>query len=339
MSKKITSTDVARLAGVSQTTVSFVLSGKDDKSISPETKARVIEAAQELGYQARARKRKKSLTLGLMVPTLSNLYYPFLLQKVELEAHARGIQVVIMDVHRDPEREAFYFDFIDRGIVDGIIVLFTPQTKVPKEKPVIVIGEYQEGVLSDTISLNSYRAGYMLAEHLIAQGHRNFAYISTPLQNTTNARQYRLDGICDCLRKNGIENGITVLTGTQESENSDSSYEYDCGFSLTNKLLEESSDVTAIIAVNDTTAVGCLAALRRAEQRVPDDFAVAGFDNLLLCQMVEPELTSVDQMASHAACLALDILVHRLTGAEQGELTVQMQYQPHLIVRDSTKKK
>ncbi len=294
----------------------------------------------ELGYEVRARKKKKdSITLGLMVPTLSNLYYPFLLQKIELEAHSRGIHVIIMDVHRDPAREEFYFDFINRGIVDGIIVLFTPQTKVPKEKPVLVVSEYQDGLLSDTISLNSYQAGFILAKHLIEEGHRNFAYISTPFQNTTNARKYRLDGIRDCLKGEGIEDGITVLTGTSEAENIDSSYEYDCGFSLTTKLLSSGSDATAIIAVNDTTASGCLAALRQAKKRVPEDFAVAGFDNLLLCQMVEPELTSVDQMASHAGCLALDMLVHRLTGAEPDNLTVQMQYQPHLIVRNSTRKK
>jgi len=337
MSKKVTSTDVARLAGVSQTTVSFVLTDKEGASISPETKARVLKAAADLGYEYPQRQKKKaSLTLGLMVPTLSNLYYPFLLQKVELEARSRGIHVIIMDVQRDAETEAFYFDFIKRGIVDGIIVMFTPQTKIPKEQPVLVVSEYQEGLLTDTISLNSYRAGFILAEHLVRQGHREIAYISTPFQNTTNARKYRLDGIRDCLRTAGLEDGITVLTSTGESENFDSSYEYDCGFSLTNKLIESGSPATAIIAVNDTTAVGCLAALRQAGKRVPEDYAVAGFDNLLLGKMVQPELTSVDQMAGHAGCLALDILIRRLQETDPGELTVQMQYQPHLIAREST---
>ncbi|MBE6562092.1 MAG: LacI family transcriptional regulator [Ruminococcaceae bacterium] len=337
MSKKVTSTDVARLAGVSQTTVSFVLSGKESASISAETKARVLKAAAELGYKHPQRqKRKTPLTLGLMVPTLSNLYYPFLLQKMELEARARGIHVIIMDVQRSAESEAFYFDFIRRGIVDGIIVLFTPQTKIPPENPVLVISEYEEGLLTDTISLNSYRAGYILAEHLVQQGHRDFAYISTPLQNTTNARKYRLDGVRDCLRDAGIASPITVLMGTGESEHLDSSYEYDCGYALTNKLLSSGCTATAIIAVNDTTAAGCLAALRQAGKRVPEDIAVAGFDNLLLGRILQPELTSVDQMAGHAGCLALDILLRRLQDPDAGELAVQMQYQPHLIVRQST---
>jgi len=338
MRKKVTSSDVARLAGVSQTTVSFVLSDKETASISPETKARVLNAAAELGYAYPRRKiSKPALTLGLMVPTLSNLYYPFLLQKIELEARSRGVQVIIMDVQRNPKIEAFYFDFIRRGIADGIIVLFTPQTKIPKEQPVVVVSEYQEGLDVDTISLNSYRAGYILAQHLVQQGHRDFAYISTPFQNTTNARKYRLDGIRDCLRAVDPEIGITVLTGTGEHEDVDSSYEYDCGFSLTNQLLDSGSSATAIIAVNDTTAAGCLAALRQADRRVPEDYAVAGFDNLLLGKMVQPELTSVDQMAGHAGCLALDILIRRLRETDSGELTVQMQYQPHLIVRKSTR--
>ena len=160
MSKKVTSTDVARLAGVSQTTVSFVLSDREARSISKETRERVLNAAAKLGYEPTKRKKKKTdLTLGLMIPTLSNLYYPFLLQRIELEAKKRGVRVVIMNVGRDPGMETFYFDFIRRGIVDGIIVMFTPKTKIPKEQPVVVVSEYQEGLLTDTISLNSYRAG------------------------------------------------------------------------------------------------------------------------------------------------------------------------------------
>ena len=337
MSKKVTSTDVARLAGVSQTTVSFVLSGRESASISSETRARVLSAASELGYEpSRRRQRKTALTLGLMVPTLSNLYYPSLLRKIELEARRRGVNVIIMDVQRDSDREAFYFDFIKRGIVDGIIVMFTPRTEIPKEQPVVVVSEYQEGLLTDVISLNSYRAGYILAEHLVGQGHKEIAYISTPFQNTTGARKLRLDGIRALMRAAGLENGISVLIGNCENENIDSSYEYECGFSLTNELIASGSSATAIIAVNDTTAAGCLAALRQAGKRVPEDYAVAGFDNLLISRMVEPELTSVDQMAGHAGCLALDILIRRLSDSDTGDLTVQMQYRPHLIVRGST---
>jgi len=335
--KRVTSTDVARLSGVSQTTVSFVLTGKEGTSISPETKARILKAAAELGYKCPQRKKKKAvLTLGLMVPTLSNMYYPTLLQKIESEAHSRGIHVIIMDVQRDAKTESFYFDFIRRGIVDGIIVLFTPQMKIPAEYPVLIVSEYQDDLLTDMISLNSHRAGYILAEHLIQQGHRKIAYISTPFQNTTNARKYRLDGLRDCLRDAGISDKITVLAGTCEREHLDSSYEYDCGYSLTNQLLTSDSSATAIVAVNDATAAGCLAALRHAGKRVPEDIAVAGFDNLLLGKIVQPELTTVDQMAGHAGCLALDMLVRRLQGTDADELPVQMEYLPHLIVRAST---
>lgn len=314
-----------------------MLSGKEGASISPETKARILKAAADLGYKYPQKQKKKAvLTLGLMVPTLSNMYYPSLLQKVELEARSRGIHVIVMDVQRDTKTEAFYFDFIKRGIVDGIIAMFTPQTKIPAEYPVLVVSEYQEGLMTDTISLNSHRAGYILAEHLIQQGHRKIAYISTPFQNTTNARKYRLDGLRACLRDAGIADEIAVLAGTGEREHLDSSYEYDCGYSLTNQLLASGSSVTAIVAVNDATAAGCLAALRQAGKRVPEDIAVAGFDNLLLGKIVQPELTTVDQMAGHAGCLALDMLVRRLQDTDADKLAVQMEYQPHLIVRAST---
>ena len=160
--------------------------------------------------------------------------------------------------------------------------------------------------------------------------------MSTPLENTTGARKLRLDGIMSFMRAAGLEDGVTVLVATSESEDFDSSYEYDCGFSLTSELIASGSTATAIIAVNDTTAAGCIAALRQAGKQVPEDYAVAGFDNLLVGKMLQPELTSVDQMAGYAGCLALDILIRRLRDTDLDELAVQMQYRPHLIVREST---
>lgn len=334
--KKPTSTDVARLAGVSQTTVSMVLNNRGGTSISPQTRQKVLDAAAQLHYTAKARTVKKQLTVGLMVPTLANPYYPYLLQQVERDARARGIQVLIMDTARNPANEAPFYDYIKNGTVDGIVALYTPKTDIPPHLPIVLVGETSPDSSIDTLSVNSFRAGYLLTEHLLSRGHRAFAYISSPFDNITGARKLRLDGIRACLADSGLQASVTVLAERPECETDETTYEYECGYALTQQLLAQHTSVTAIIAVNDTTAAGCVNALQAAGVAIPQQMAVAGFDNLLIAQMLRPQLTSVDQMAGHAASVAIDLLVKKITLPHASPLPVTMEYQPHLIVRAST---
>ena len=175
-----------------------------------------------------------------------------------------------------------------------------------------------------------------MADHLLSLGHKDIAYISSPFSNITSARKYRLEGIHACLSEVGLNDRITVLTETAEHEINDTAYEYNCGYELTRELLRRNSKATAIIAVNDTTAAGCMLALQEAGVRIPHDMAVAGFDNLLIAKMLQPQLTSVDQMASHACRVALDMLLEKISNPNLDSLPVKMEYQPHLIVRGST---
>lgn len=334
---KPTSMDVAKLAGVSQTTVSFVLNNRPNASISAETRDRVLAAAHALNYEMRSRSpKKKSLTLGVIVPTLSNLYYPFLVQCIEIEARSKGLNVIVMDVLRDERNERFYFDFLKKGTVDGILSLFTPCTILPKEMPVVILGEVRPGTLTDTVALNSYQAGQIMADHLLSLGHEHFAYVTTPFANISNARQQRFEGIQSRLMEAGLSDHITVRCGNAEREITDSAYEYNVGYELTQQLLDEHTKATAIIAVNDTTAAGCISALHARGVRIPNDIAVGGFDNLLISQMLTPQLTSVDQMPRHACRIAMDMLIHKINNPELDSLPVRMEYQPNLIVRGST---
>ena len=132
----------------------------------------------------------------------------------------------------------------------------------------------------------------------------------------------------------GLEHRIQVLTETAEQEIHDTAYEYDCGYSLTKRLLAQHTSATAIVAVNDTTAAGCISALQEAGLRIPQDMAVAGFDNLLIAKILQ--LTSVDQMASHACRVALDMLIEKITRPHASVLPIKMEYMPQLIVRAST---
>ena len=172
--KKPTSNDVAKLAGVSQATVSLILNGNEKITFSQDTKERVIAAAEELGYKLPNRKkREKNNTRMLLVftPTLTNYYYSELVQYVEEYAEQQGYHVIVCNTFRRPELEKFYLDTLVTGNVAGIIYSFLPSfpnliDQIAATVPAVVIGEKQEELGLCSISLNNVSAGAMLAEHL-----------------------------------------------------------------------------------------------------------------------------------------------------------------------------
>ncbi|MDW7658786.1 MAG: LacI family DNA-binding transcriptional regulator, partial [Bacillota bacterium] len=150
--KKVTTKDIATAAGVSQSTVSFVLNDKKIMSISQETRDKVMKAADQLGYV-----RKKSsalqtrqLLVGLMIPTLSNLYYPFLTQNVQMYARSKGISIIIMNTMRDTDYERFLVHYLERFPIDGILCAFTPQSALPVKVPIVIVSEKQGNIPIDT---------------------------------------------------------------------------------------------------------------------------------------------------------------------------------------------
>ena len=150
------------------------------------------------------------------------------------------------------------------------------------------------------------------------------------------ADTYRMEGIHSRLAEAGLEKNLTVMLANREQEIEDSAFEYDSGYRLTNALLDEHKDITAIIAVNDTTAAGCITALHERKIRIPDEIAVCGFDNLLIGRICAPTLTTVDQMASHASKVGLDMLMEKINHPHMNAYPINVEYRPHLVIREST---
>lgn len=262
---KVTTHDIARAAGVSQSTVSIVLNNNTKVSISPETRALVLKTAESMGYQfkKRAKSIEKVPVVGLLVPTLSNLYYPFLVQNVEIYAQSLGLTVVMQNTMRSESGEIQSYNYLRSIGAQGVLSLFTPKIPIPEDMPTVIVGEKMPGVDVDTVSLNSYTAGQMATEHLLSLGHKDIAYISTPFTNMTEARRKRLDGISSCMEAAGLGEHLCVLVSDNENEGLESTYEYDCGARMTEELLEKHPQCTAIIAVNDMMAMGCISVLNQ----------------------------------------------------------------------------
>ena len=335
----VTTRDIAKAAGCSQSTVSVVLNNNKKISISPETRAHVLKIAEELGYQfkKRVKSQEESVTVGLLVPTLSNIYYPMLIQNVESYARTQGISIIVKNTMRSVELEERSFDFFRKIGVHGVLCLYSPQAHLPKDIVSVIVGERLFDVDADTVGLNSYAAGQLVAEHVLSLGHKNVAFISTPLSNITNARRKRMEGIQDVMTKAGLADCLITLIDDNENESADTLYEYECGMRMTKKMLEQYPQCTAIIAVNDMTAYGCISALNEQQIAIPEQVAICAFDNLILDRAITPQLTSVDQMAFHGCKIGLSVLMQR-ANVDTKEDPVYMEYTPILHARASTVK-
>lgn len=347
MKGKPTSRDVAKLAGVSQTTVSIILNNRTDISIPESTRMKVLEVARELNYVpnqfAKGLKTNRSRLIGLLLPTISNPYYQMLAQYVEEAAAKKGYNLLLCNTSRLAEREAFYLDLLSGRFADGIIYAFAPslpdrakQLFVPER--LVVIGDTNPTLNMQTVSLNSFKAGQMVAEYLIGLGHSRIGFITSPLTGYTLSRRARMEGFLDAMKRAGFEDRVVIKEGTHERENSDGSYEIDIGFSFAEELLRD-HDVTAIVGVNDMVAFGAISYITRTSMRMPEDISVCGFDNIYLSRSLNPHITTVDHHLDEKVRSAVDMIVSSAEGepiADEQSQSDSESSGPMLVPRNST---
>jgi len=348
--KKATSQDVAMLAGVSQATVSLILNNSDKVSFSSETRERVLAAAQQLNYQLTPRrsKRKKanSRTILVLTPTLTNQYYSELIQSVEDYANTLEYRVIVCNTFRKPDLEKYYLDTFVGNYVDGVLYTFLPSfprliEQLSAGTPTVIIGEKQSELAICSIELSNISAGAMIAEHLYQLGHRKFSFISTSFNQLSLAREQRLNGIRRQLESHGIRDGleVRVADALEENDSQDSGlpYEYVVGRQLTSELIHSRCASTALIGVNDMTALGILNELAAQGVRAPQDVSVCGFDNIFSSSITTPGLTTIDHHLRARCQAAIDMIVsHSGPARIPAPFVHKIEYTPQLIVRGST---
>lgn len=343
--KKVTSLDVARMAGVSQSTVSFVLNNRQDIQISEETRQKVMDAAEKLNYVpnsfAQGLKTNKSKLLGLIMPTITNPYFPLLTQLIEEYAASKGYNVLLCNTYRRPEVEKESLDLLTEKSVDGIIYLFNPTftnyiNNASKSIPIVMIGEKMDDLNIHTVGLDSYAAGKMVAEHLISLGHKHFAFISTPMNEISIARMRRFEGVKACLKENGLDENLVLETAEDEYEIIDSTYEIEIGYNLSKKILEYKDKTTAFIGVNDMVAFGIMNYANTSSVKIPDEISVCGFDNIYLSKVIKPGITTIDHLLEQRVRFAMQMMLDLINKTDANSQVTKLVLEPHLIVRGST---
>ena len=296
--KKVTSSDVAKKAGVSQATVSMVLNKKYNVSFSKDVIEKVEDAAKELGYELpRRRKRREEVRrenmLVVISPNLTNPYYVMLLQGIESRAADQGFGIFVCNTQRDLKLEERYLKMISSLKPQGVIYMCNPSQcfmlqveELSKRIPVVIINNQNEKLDVDAVDLDNSKLGRLMARHLLELGHRDVGYIAPPLTVRQKQRSKRVEGFLKEFQNAGLKDHVVIKAADEQIDKDvpgiDS--EYRIGYDLTKELLAENRDLTAIVGLNDMIAFGIIDALYDEKYKVPGDMSVMGCDNTLFAK-------------------------------------------------------
>lgn len=352
--KKITSTDIAKAAGVSQATVSMVLNKKYNVSFSKETIQKVEQAANELGYvipKKRSRKSSKNNRLIIVFcPTLTNPYYVMLLQGIEAVAKENGYGVFVCNTQRELKMEEQYLKMMHSVFPAGIIYTCNPsytfmdQVEELAEKIPLVIISNREKVKVDAINQDNTKVGSLMARHLLELGHRRVAFIAPPLTERQQQRSRRVEGFVREYEKAGLGEEVLIRAAddTWDEVLPSIDSEYRIGYNLTKELLEENREVTAIAGLNDMIAFGIIDALQEEKYKVPGDVSVIGCDNIIFSRMSHMSLTTIEHFVPLKGRDACDIIMRKIRAVHSAYSETEptsiyhIEYEPKLIVRKTT---
>ncbi len=332
--------DVARQAGVSISTVSNVLNGRETR-MRPETLLRVQQAIAELSFKpnqsARRLKTGHTPMVGLLVPSIANPFFGALARWVEGAAIQRGYGVVLCNTQRSAEREQEYAQaFMAQG-VQGVILGSSLQAQehlTPLIQRGLAVVSFDRtaqhaDLPMDYVSLDNHRAGMMAAAHLLALGHRHIAYVSAPLRSLN--RNARLNGARAACSSGGAR--IDVHIGDVAAGQADMEMA-ELGREAALALHGQGCAATGYVAMNDMLAIGLMAGLRQCGLRVPEGVSVIGIDDLFLGQYVSPALSTVRQPMQEMATAAVERVLARMKNI--GEPAHELVFVPQLVVREST---
>jgi LacI family transcriptional regulator len=331
MSRWMTLADVAREAGVSAQTVSRALNNKGE--ISPETRSRVLEIVERLGYRpntlARGLVTRKTSTLGLVVPDIANPFFSEVARGAEDVTHQAGYSLLLCNAMENPTREMEALRTLEAQRVDGIILcssrlsdedLAATMAKLPT---VILVNRESSGTELNSVCIDDEAGARCATQHLLRGEHRSIAFLAGPLASYSGLRRAR--GYQRARSEAGIpiEPDLSVVC-TPHLEG---------GYNGVQQLLACHPEIDAFLCYNDLVAVGALQACAARGRRVPEDIAVVGFDDILLAGLVTPPLTTLRSDKRALGAEAVRLLLRRLAGCADGCENVVLQ--PELIVRAS----
>jgi LacI family transcriptional regulator len=329
--------DVAKLAGVSQPTVSRVLNQNDTTvQISDETRQRVLAAVEELGYRpnilARSLRTQRTQTVALLVADLSNAFYHIIARAVQDVAREHNYEVLISNSDHLYENEKHFCDVVSRRLVDGVMMVPIHLTEEDLDEfltttniPITTLGGHLYHPYIDSVHVDDEKASYEAVRWLVEErGYQSVGYIGVSDDLPPNPRRYR--GYTHALHDCGLTvDPRFVLRGD---------FSLESGVQVAHEMLQIGELPRALYVINDLMAIGVLLTLQEAGVRVPEDVAILGFDNIWESEIVRPKLTTIAQDPRDIGRVLAEALFERI---ENPNILQRREFESkyELIVRDS----
>jgi DNA-binding LacI/PurR family transcriptional regulator len=304
--------EIADRAKVSIATVSRALN--NDARVTQETRQLILKISEELEYKpnllARYFAKKTSSIVGLILPDLTDEFFTELIKGVDEITYKHGFYTMVASSHKYRTLEESLITLAKNGLVGGMVLLISSLSKEIKEilnqtnLPVVLITGGTGSSGYDEVSIDNYKGAYDMTSYLIGQKFKKIAHITGPDDNDDS--QIRKKGFIDACHNNNITvNNSWIIKGGFTKE----SGEHAC-----TKLLSQKNRPEVIFASNDMMALGCYDAMEKHGMKIPDDIAVAGFDDIFISHYLSPPLSTVKVQIEEVGRKAADILIKRMNG-------------------------
>ncbi|WP_281659307.1 LacI family DNA-binding transcriptional regulator [Halobacillus sp. Cin3] len=327
--------DVAKLAGLSRTTVSRVIN--DQPYVTEEKRQRIVQAMKDLGYvpnsSARRLRSQKTETIAVLLPRVTNPFFGNLIEAMEQKASEWGYQVIVCQTHHSSKKEIDYLQLLKTKQVDGVIMASLVNDWKDVEPylesgPIVFCNEYMEDASIPMIHMDHKTAAYEAAVHLLEQGCKHIAYASGGPESHLGAM--RKQGFLEALE----EYGRPFL----DELNIDWAIDVSDGQKVFHLIRSDFPYIDGVFTGSDEVAAGLIYEASSSDWKVPEDLAVVGFDNQMVSLLMVPSVTTIQQPVIQMADKTVEVLIQQLL--HPGAIAPKRYVYPHqLLLRNSTKRR
>lgn len=333
--KQKTLLDIARIAGVSPSTVSRALRNHPDISQRTINKIRQIALRHNFSPNPMAQglKNNKTKTIGVIVPEITHDFFSTAISGIEEVVYKSGYTLILCQSNEEYDREVINIDVLLNHRVAGIIVSISEKTKegshfkkvLDRKTPLVFFDRVCNDINTTKVIIDDRNGAVEAVNHLVSRGYRKIAYLAGP-KNLSNAHQRYL-GYLDALKENNIkpDNKLVLFGGMNEED----------GYASMDKIIKMKLKPDAVFAVNDPVALGAFQRIKEAKMKIPEEIALMGFSNNKLLNYIEPRLTTVSQPSFEMGKKAAEVLIERIEKGK-GAVGGQIVLKTRLILGEST---
>jgi LacI family transcriptional regulator len=340
--KPITLLDVAQFAKTSPSTVSRIINGAD-YPVSVELRERITHAAQFLNYipkkSSRSAQKSLSLDIAVMIPNISNQFYPQTVLGIESVLHDSGYNLLLFNTLRSKQKENAYLEMLCQRKVRGVIISMVDvniaylNNYIQKGMQFVLLDQKSEEVCCPSLNFDSRLGSRLAVQHFVEKRHTKIAFATTPLTRWTRAEIFK--GYMEILSESNIAfQPEYVFESTEELEGEDTNYEVNAGSEMAGRFIETGCDATAILCVNDMLAFGVIKTLVKNGVRVPEDVSIIGFDDIPFASVYLPALTTIRYPSYDTGKLAAMVLLENMQRGNS-QISLKMKMEPTLIERNT----